>query len=453
MGINLNMGCLCHKTLSVRERILSPGEVFADYEKQNTARLRTVWQEALNMDSPIVVTGHANPDADAVTSMLAAAEQLKRCGKQAVLYFNDSDLAAVRRNNTLNKLLKEYAGAIYTEKSLSLPEGFGRSMLCVDVAGASMLPEYLRKLSAGLNSQPVLLDHHARNGETDKNTFANNNYFSTTALLAELSYIHNLPLSKELARCLLYGLAGDTRGGRHNLIIRNKDTPEQKYHKERNQRLAEKLAGIVDPAKTFWELLAEYNTELSESNYTVEDRDIVHKLVHGSTRHVPLNLNGQRLLNVSIVDAGEYSEGDWRKCLQDDLGFGRHASDVILIRYKKDGAYKYSLSFFNDAEGIKDNIHQRSPENYVEKGLVGFARLFDPRGGGHAGAVGFAVAAENVFSDIAYVDEFILVQDVLQVWLEIMPWYVDEDGDIVLKNEILRNKIISDIKSILLNRS
>jgi phosphoesterase RecJ-like protein len=142
----------------------------------------------------ILLLTHVSPDGDAIGSLLGLYWALKAAGKEALPVSPDGCPEVFRflpaSADIVNKLKGEFDLSIVLD--------------CADLGRAGKPGE---GLSPDLN-----IDHHATNPRFGRLNFVESDRASTAELLAELLPGFNLPLTKEVAECLLCGVVSDTLG-------------------------------------------------------------------------------------------------------------------------------------------------------------------------------------------------------------------------------------------------
>jgi len=158
------------------------------------------WNVLTKNGNDIIITGHSNPDGDAIGSCFALAQALALCGKKPVIllgeYSDKFDFLAG----------KEF---LYTGKDWnSLTCDVFVSLDCGDESRVGAVREIFNRTPITIN-----IDHHISN-----NNFARYNYIDTEASsTAEVVFnIINMsvPVDKDIAAALYMGMASDTGGFR-----------------------------------------------------------------------------------------------------------------------------------------------------------------------------------------------------------------------------------------------
>ena len=158
-----------------------------------------VLAEAADARATVVLSGHVQPDADALGSTLSLAEGLRRRGARVIATFPDPF--------TLPPSLGWLPGAEGLVPSSSVP---GSPDVFVSLDAAS--PARLGELSALLDraGTSVVVDHHASNPGFGTVRLVDAQAPATVALVAGLLDELGVTLDPQLATCLYAGLAADT---------------------------------------------------------------------------------------------------------------------------------------------------------------------------------------------------------------------------------------------------
>jgi phosphoesterase RecJ-like protein len=141
---------------------------------------------------------HVNPDGDAIGSLLGFGLSLKAAGKEVVLHCADPVPEAFRFLPSVDEVTAK-------------PEGEFDVVAVLDVSD----PPRMGKFGAALPRAPdIQFDHHLTNPGYARINFIDVDAASTAELVAELLPGLGLPLTDEVAQCLLTGLVNDTLGFR-----------------------------------------------------------------------------------------------------------------------------------------------------------------------------------------------------------------------------------------------
>jgi bifunctional oligoribonuclease and PAP phosphatase NrnA len=159
----------------------------------------SVLAEAADARATVVLSGHVQPDADALGSTLALAEGLRRRGGRVLVTFPDPF--------TLPASLGWLPGAEGLVPSAAVP-----SSPDVFVSLDAATPGRLGELAALLDSAgtSVVVDHHASNPGFGDVRLIDGGAPATVTLVAGLLDELGVTLDPQLATCLYAGLAADT---------------------------------------------------------------------------------------------------------------------------------------------------------------------------------------------------------------------------------------------------
>ncbi|MGY1749769.1 DHH family phosphoesterase [Modestobacter sp. SYSU DS0511] len=158
-----------------------------------------VLAEAADGGATVVLSGHVQPDADALGSTLALAEGLRRRGARVVATFPAPF--------TLPDSLAWLPGADRLTDPAALPAAVD-VFVSLDAASPGRLGELAPLLESAGRS--VVVDHHASNPGFGQVRLVEPHAAATVALVAEILDGLDVPLDRELATCLYAGLAADT---------------------------------------------------------------------------------------------------------------------------------------------------------------------------------------------------------------------------------------------------
>lgn len=159
----------------------------------------SVLAEAADARATVVLSGHVQPDADALGSTLALAEGLRRRGARVLVTFPDPF--------TLPASLGWLPGAEGLVPSAAVPSS-PDVFVSLDAASPGRLGELATLLhSAGTS---VVVDHHASNPGFGDVRLIDGGAPATVTLVAGLLDELGVTLDPQLATCLYAGLAADT---------------------------------------------------------------------------------------------------------------------------------------------------------------------------------------------------------------------------------------------------
>jgi phosphoesterase RecJ-like protein len=159
----------------------------------------SVLAEAADARATVVLSGHVQPDADALGSTLALAEGLRRRGARVLTTFPDPF--------TLPASLGWLPGAEGLVASSSVPSS-PDVFVSLDAASPSRLGELAPLLqNAGVS---VVVDHHVSNPGFGDVRLVDGGAPATVTLVAGILDELGVTLDRQLATCLYAGLSADT---------------------------------------------------------------------------------------------------------------------------------------------------------------------------------------------------------------------------------------------------
>jgi bifunctional oligoribonuclease and PAP phosphatase NrnA len=159
----------------------------------------SVLAEAADARATVVLSGHMQPDADALGSTLALAEGLRRRGARVLITFPDPF--------TLPESLGWLPGAEGFVPSSSVPAS-PDVFVSLDAASPARLGELAALLDdAGVS---LVIDHHASNPGFGDVRLIDGAAPATVTLVAGLLDELGVAIDADLATCLYAGLAADT---------------------------------------------------------------------------------------------------------------------------------------------------------------------------------------------------------------------------------------------------
>jgi phosphoesterase RecJ-like protein len=159
----------------------------------------TVLAEAADARATVVLSGHVQPDADALGSTLALAEGLRRRGARVLVTFPDPF--------TLPASLGWLPGAEGLVPSSTVPSS-PDVFVSLDAASPGRLGELAALLDSAGTS--VVVDHHASNPGFGDVRLVDGGAPATVTLVAGLLDELGIDLDPQLATLLYAGLAADT---------------------------------------------------------------------------------------------------------------------------------------------------------------------------------------------------------------------------------------------------
>ena len=158
-----------------------------------------VLDEAAQARATVVLSGHVQPDADALGSTLALAEGLRRRGARVLATFPDPF--------TLPPSLSWLPGADGLVPSSSVPSS-PDVFVSLDAASPGRLGELARLLDDAGTS--LVVDHHVSNAGFGDVCLVDPGAPATVTIVAGLLDGLGVALDRRLATCLYAGLAADT---------------------------------------------------------------------------------------------------------------------------------------------------------------------------------------------------------------------------------------------------
>jgi phosphoesterase RecJ-like protein len=166
---------------------------------RQTAAAVEVLASAATAGATVVISGHVQPDADALGSTLALAEGLRRCGARVVATFPEPF--------TLPASLAWLPGADQLVAPDALPVDVD-VFVSLDAASTGRLGNLAPLLDTAGRS--VVVDHHASNPGFGELRLVDPQAAATVVLVAGLLEGLDVELDQRLATCLYAGLAADT---------------------------------------------------------------------------------------------------------------------------------------------------------------------------------------------------------------------------------------------------
>jgi len=164
-----------------------------------TAAAVQLLSEAAEAGATVVLSGHVQPDADALGSTLALAEGLRRRGARVVATFPEPF--------TLPDSLGWLPGAEHLVPPAAVPADVDL-FVSLDAASVGRLGVLAPLLDSAARS--VVIDHHASNPGFGEVCLVDPHAAATVVLVAALLEGLDVELDAELATCLYAGLTADT---------------------------------------------------------------------------------------------------------------------------------------------------------------------------------------------------------------------------------------------------
>lgn len=168
----------------------------------------------LSSPRKVVITTHANPDADALGSSLGFYHFLKKRGHE-VYVITPTDYPEFLQWMTGNE-----AVIIFSEKTASRTNQLFKEadlICCLDFSGLNRLKNLGEKVRAS-NSKKLLVDHHLNPERFADFEHWNDKAAATAELIYELILMLDgkLEIDPDMAECLYAGIMTDTGSFKHN---------------------------------------------------------------------------------------------------------------------------------------------------------------------------------------------------------------------------------------------
>lgn len=147
-----------------------------------------------------LIVSHVSPDGDAIGSLLGLGLMLQSRGQEAVMACADP-------------VPTQYQHLPQSDQIVRRPSGQFDLVVSLDCSDLERLgPAYDGRALSGV---PIVnIDHHATNVRFGIVNWVDPTSAATTQMLVQLAHALQLPLSQEIATCLLNGLLTDTLGFR-----------------------------------------------------------------------------------------------------------------------------------------------------------------------------------------------------------------------------------------------
>lgn len=159
--------------------------------------------QQLSKAQRIVILTHVNPDGDAIGSMLAVYHVLQALGKEVY------PLASSALPNYVH-WLPEADQITVCERGMTFPEA--DLIVMVDTATLDRIGPVYDEAAQKLIQLPiVIVDHHVTNNGHGTVDFIDSTAASTCEMLFQLFSAMELPITPDIATCLLLGLTTDTQ--------------------------------------------------------------------------------------------------------------------------------------------------------------------------------------------------------------------------------------------------
>lgn len=166
--------------------------------------LDVTWSAVSAAQRAVILT-HANPDADAVASLLAVADALSALGRQVDPAVGDGELP---------ENLRFLPGSERLVDPTTIEVGPTDLLILVDCADPMRLgPTYYAHQEWFDGSRPIInIDHHVTNTRFGSINLVEPDAAATCEILAILFLELGVEIQADVATCLLAGLQGDTLG-------------------------------------------------------------------------------------------------------------------------------------------------------------------------------------------------------------------------------------------------
>ena len=156
--------------------------------------------QALKTGKTFLLSGHVNPDGDALGALAGMAFLLKYLGKEAIIL--------------LEQVPKKYAYLVEGLTTCKDYEGEYDSFVALDCGSKERLGSYEKYFEKATHSYNI--DHHYSNDLFGLNNYVDKEASSTSELVFELIEEVKMPLEKEVAIALYSGIVYDTGGFMHS---------------------------------------------------------------------------------------------------------------------------------------------------------------------------------------------------------------------------------------------
>ncbi|MBU1089501.1 bifunctional oligoribonuclease/PAP phosphatase NrnA [Patescibacteria group bacterium] len=294
-------------------------------------------EDALLAAQRILLLTHRNPDGDAVGSLLALFLVLKRAGKSVTPACRDSVPASFRFLPEWEKVVSEFEA-----------ENFDLIIVldCGDLHQTGF-DETKPQLFDG-SRKLVKIDHHSAASEFGEIQLVDSRFCATSSILAQLFEKFQIPISPDVATCLLVGISTDTGSFRHSNT------------KPETLRLAARLL------------------RKGANNSAIA------KNIYRSTPLAALKLWGNVLQNLKQTKEGVTLAVAQRKDFETTEAKTEDLAGVVdFVNAVPDAKFSILLS---ERDGlVKASLRTQHPDTDVAKIASAFG------GGGHVKAAGFAV--------------------------------------------------------------
>ncbi len=164
----------------------------------------TKFEEVLLAAKNILLLTHRNPDGDALGSMLALYLVLKHAGKSVTPACKDPAPANLKFLAENEKIVNEFEAADFD------------LVIVLDCGDSHQTGFHDEKPELFTKQKVVKIDHHATAGEFGDVQLVNAECCATSSILVYLFERLGIPISPDVATCLLTGISTDTGSFRHS---------------------------------------------------------------------------------------------------------------------------------------------------------------------------------------------------------------------------------------------
>lgn len=256
-----------------------------------------------------LVTGHQNPEGDALGSTLGLVLGLRSLGKEAVAYNGDG----------VPHLLRFLPGAEGVVRTI--PEGRWDALFVVDSGDPALLSEEMRSLIARRDFPLVVLDHHLTNVKYGDVNVVETRAAATGELVTRVLGALGVKLDRAMALNLLAAVVVDTGGFRYS-----NTTPETL------RAAAELVAAGADP----WAISQALQERQREGRI---------RLIGEALRSLELDPTG-RIASIRILAEDFRRTGTNKEDTEDIINFPRSIEGVeVAVLFRQEGPRDFKVSF------------------------------------------------------------------------------------------------------------
>ncbi len=309
--------------------------------------------QQLKSSSRVLLASHANPDGDAIGSLLATGVALEKVGCEVVL-FNESAIPAVYR-------FLPSVGRI--RKHITAPQRFDTAVVldCGDLSRVGSAADAIAGIPVVIN-----IDHHATNTRFGTHQLVDVDACATSEIIYRLIQAMDLDMDKAIATAIYTGILTDTGSFRFS------NTNREAF------AICEAMVAMgVNPSTVAQHVYGTYSLGRI-------------KLLNLALDSIEISQNGQlSIMTVTremLADTGTQPED-----ADGLINYARRIQDV------KVAALIHELENGNGASGD----HKRFHVSLRSDGSVDVSRIASGfGGGGHAGAAGFS--AESSLAELKH---------------------------------------------------